>query len=118
MTAIASASNALSARTVMTGSPPDVDSIFPVYRHGVHICGRLIYRSVQTQFGRIAELFVEIEHQGWTMLVPCRRVNRQADPEGVYILADGSVWTSPETAPQPIVAEVVRVPGNGEAYKG
>ena len=113
MTAIASASNTLSTRTVTTDSPSDFDRIFPVYRHGVHTCGRLIYRSVQTQFGRIAELFVEVEHQGWTVLVPCRRVNRRTDPAGVYILADGSVWTSPEPVPQPIVAEVVRMGAGG-----
>ena len=95
-------------------------TVFPVYQGAPtqsDACGRLVYRSVNTKVGRIAELFVEIEQNGWTVLVPCRRVNRCTDPTGVYILADGSVWSSSETAPQPIVAEVVRT-GNGEACKG
>ena len=85
------------------------DHVYPIMGHDAQICGRLVYRSVNPVSRNKAEIFMEVHHQGWVVLVPCRRVNRITDPQGVYILEDGSVWMNADEAPHPVVAELIRV---------
>ena len=84
-----------------------VETLVPVLADGQTV-GTLVLRQAPTR-NRV-ELLVKIQQGSLHALVPCRRVNRATDPHGVYILEDGTLWTTADpVASSPVMAEVLRL---------
>ena len=83
-----------------------VETLVPVLADGQTV-GTLVLR--QPTRDRV-ELLVKIQQGSLHALVPCRRVTRATDPHGVYILEDGTLWTTADpVASSPVMAEVLRL---------
>lgn len=67
-----------------------------------------VWRRDATESSYRAEFFLEIRHQNYSALVPCRRGMRTDDPEGLFVLADGSLWMAQGMIQREVVAQVCR----------
>lgn len=67
-----------------------------------------VWRRDPTEFSYRADFFLEIRHQNYSALVPCHRGTRADDPEGLFVLADGSLWMAKGMTRGEVVAQVCR----------
>lgn len=55
------------------------------------------------------EFFLEVQYLGYRALVPCRQGRRAGDPQGLWVLEDGSLWQAESTLRHAsVVAQVYR----------
>lgn len=82
-----------------------IDTVVPVIAWpGARRVGYVVRRDGPRQ----EEWYAELIYDDLPVLVPCRRVNRESDPYGIYILDDGSIWRSAWPRAGSIMGEVIR----------